>query len=222
MNKLLPILLACTLGACESVRTVYDANGNVVEEREPGGERDLSAHFQKQFGESFSEQKGASGVPQTISNRRSSFQKDIDEARRNDKEYATKAFGDVRRNDALSKAFSGSGKAYEGSGRYLDRKMSAMASTDMTPDFMNETHGISHSSRYSGADRRSTAEGSSLPGGDRRFATQSSRYDKAGGDGYIDSRRDKTPEPEITHYRDFQQKTIDETKDFIHRHRDKD
>ena len=45
--------------------------------------------------------------------------------------------------------------------RSLGRKMSAMASTDMPPDFMNETHGISHSSRYSGADRRSTVEDTS-------------------------------------------------------------
>ena len=222
MRRVLPVLFLLFLCACESVRTVYDANGNVVEEKTPGRESDLYSHFEKQFGESFSEKKGDSGVPQSISSRVSSFQKDIDEARSSgsDKEFATKSFSGSKSYDAISNKFAGAGKSFSGSNREFGRKESAMASTDMRPDFMNESHGISHSSRFNDDSKRSGSEGRASSQGDLRYATTSSRYNNAGPDGYLESRRENAPEPEIIHYRDYQEKTINETKGFIHRNRD--
>ena len=222
MRRVLPALLFLTLGACESVRTVYDANGNVVEDKPAGQESDLASHFQKQFGESFSEKKGDSGVPQSISSRVSSFQKDIDEARGTgtDKQFATKGFSGSKSYDAISSKFADAGKSFSGSDKQFGRKESSMASTDMRPDFMNESHGISHSSRYGGDSKRSGAEGRESSQGDMRYATNTSRYNNAGPDGYMEERRNNSPEPEIIHYRDYQEKTINETKGFIHRNRD--
>ena len=222
MRRVLPALLFLCLCACESVRTVYDANGNVVEDKPAGQESDLASHFEKQFGESFSEKKGDAGVPQSISSRVSSFQKDIDAARGTgtDKQFATKDFSGSKSYDAISGKFADAGKSFSGSGKEFGHKESSMASTDMRPDFMNESHGISHSSRYGGDSRRSAAEGRESSQGDLRYATTSSRYNNAGPDGYMEERRNNTPEPEIIHYRDYQEKTINETKDFIHRNRD--
>ena len=222
MRRALPVLLLLCLCACESVRTVYDANGNVVEDKPAGQESDLASHFQKQFGESFSEKKGDSGVPQSISSRVSSFQKDIDAARSSgaDKEFATKSFSGSKSYDAISGKFADAGKSFSGSNKEFGHKESSMASTDMRPDFMNESHGISHSSRYSDDSKRSASEGRDSADGDMRYATTSSRYNNAGPDGYMEERRNNSPEPEIIYYRDYQDKTIEETKGFIHRNRD--
>lgn len=222
MRRFLPCLLAVCLCACESVRTVYDANGNVVEEKQPGGEKDLYSHFEKEFSESFSEKKSDSGVPQSISGRVSSFQKDIEAARGSgkDKQFVTKSFTGSKRFDAISNKFSDANKTFSGSNKEFGHKESSMASTDMRPDFMNESHGISHSSRYNGDTRRSAAEGTASSFSDLRYATTSSRYNNAGPDGYIEERRQNTPEPDIIHYRDYQERTIKETKDFIRRNRD--
>lgn len=222
MLRALPVVFFLSLCACESVRTVYDANGNVVEEKQAGGETDLYSHFEKEFNESFSEKKSDSGVPQSISGRVSSFQKDIDAARGSgkDKQFVTKSFSGSKSYDAISNKFSDANKTFSGSNKEFGHKESTMASTDMRPDFMNESHGISHSSRYTGDNRRSAAEGTSSSSDGLRYATTSSRYNNAGPDGYIEERRQNTPEPDIIYYRDYQERTISETKDFIHRNRD--
>lgn len=222
MRCVLPVVLFLSLCACESVRTVYDSNGKVVEEKQAGGETDLYSHFEKQFNESFSEKKGDSGVPQSVSGRVSPFQKDIDAARSSgrDKEFLTKSFSGSKSYDAISNKFSDARKSFSGSNKEFGHKESSMASTDMRPDFMNESHGISHSSRYNGDNRRSAAEGAASSSSDLRYATTSSRYNNAGPDGYIEERRQNTPEPDIIHYRDYQERTIKETKDFIRRNRD--
>ncbi|MDO4818298.1 MAG: hypothetical protein Q3986_07725 [Akkermansia sp.] len=222
MLRALPVVLFLSLCACESVRTVYDANGNVVEEKQAGGETDLYSHFEKEFSESFSEKKSDSGVPQSISGRVSSFQKDIDAARGSgkDKQFVTKSFSGSKSYDAISNKFSDANKTFSESNKEFGHKESTMASTDMRPDFMNESHGISHSSRYTGDNRRSAAEGTSSSSDGLRYATTSSRYNNAGPDGYIEERRQNTPEPDIIYYRDYQERTISETKDFIHRNRD--
>ena len=222
MRRALPVVLLLSLCACESVRTVYDANGNVVEEKQAGGETDLYSHFEKEFSESFSEKKSDSGVPQSISGRVSSFQKDIDAARGSgkDKQFVTKSFTGSKSYDAISNKFADANKTFSGSNKEFGHKESAMAGTDMRPDFMNESHGISHSSRYTGDNRRSAAEGTSSSSDGLRYATTSSRYNNAGPDGYIEERRQNTPEPDIIYYRDYQERTISETKDFIHRNKD--
>lgn len=222
MRCVLPVVLFLSLCACESVRTVYDSNGKVVEEKQAGGETDLYSHFEKQFNESFSEKKGDSGVPQSVSGRVSPFQKDIDAARSSgrDKEFLTKSFSGSKSYDAISNKFSDARKSFSGSNKEFGHRESSMVSTNMRPDFMNESHGISHSSRYDGDRLRSVSEGRASAEGDMRYATNSSRYNNAGADGFLEERRNKTPEPEIIHYRDYQEKTISETKDFIHRNKD--
>lgn len=203
--------------SCEPVRTVYDANGKKVDPDSAmqGGEKDLSSHFEKQFSESFSEQKSEDGVPITRSNRVSSFQKDIDAARKEDKQFTTKSFLGGRGSDLRSVDFAGhkqfSDKRYDAGGRVAYH-------TDDRPDFMNETHGISPAHRYrSSTDNRYAGESRDLASRDRVYDTNESRYNGAAPNGYVETRRDRTPEPDITDFKDYYRKSIESTKQMLHR-----
>lgn len=212
----IPVLVLLSV-SCESVRTVYDANGNVVDEDAPGGEKDLMSHFEKQFSDSFSEQKGEDGVPVAKSKRVSRFQADIDGARREDKTFSTKSFLGKEGSDLRSVNYTGT-KSYDGVKRQEKDSRTAY-STDLRPDFMNETHGISSSQRYRhSADDRSEFEGASpLTEREHSYLTGRSHYDGSGQNGYIETRRDKTPPPDITNFRDYYRKTIKETRNMMGR-----
>lgn len=214
---LLPLLMGVLVVSCQSVRTVYDENGQVVKDDEPGGEKDLMSHFESQFNASFSESRTKDGVPQATSSKRSRFQKDIDEARRGDKEYITGAFGGVERKDSLRTiSFSGADKDFAGGKSYTGLKTSPI-SRDLRPDFMNESHGISHSDSFMDHSSRSQAEGAVADGAGRIYSTDASEYQTSQESGYIESRRTRTPEPRIMDYRDYYRKTIEETRTMLGR-----
>lgn len=213
---LLTLLLLSTV-SCESVRTVYDANGKKVDPDSElqGGEKDLSAHFEKQFSDSFSEQKSEDGVPMTRSNRVSSFQRDIDAARKDDKQFSTKSFMGGKGSDWRSVDFSG--KKQFADKRYTNGGRMAYSTSDR-PDFMNESHGIDPTRRYrSSTDNRYAGESRDLASRDRVYDTNESRYNGAAPNGYVETRRDRTPEPDITDFKDYYRKTIESTKEMLHR-----
>lgn len=202
---LLPILLC----ACQSVRTVYDENGNVVEERDGANITDLQSHLEGQWDSSFSEQKGEHGVPTAQSHKVSSFQKDLDASKRMDKEYSTTVFGDSSKSSNLrSKMASGirDSQYAEATSSYSITK-SAPYGTEMRPDFMNETHGISHSTRYADGTARSSLEDSApLSIRDRIYSTESDIYSVDETSNYVEHRRNKTEQPTIIDFRDYAQK----------------
>ena len=156
---LLLALLGCT--ACTPVRTVYDSQGNEVKDDEPGGEKDLMSTFEKRFDNDFSEKKNADGVPVTTSGKVSSFQRELDNARKIDKPFATGSFDTGRQLDLRDDSVGGGSKRFVTGKDDIARTGNNMFSTDLRPDFMNESHGISHSQRYRGA---STADRSDLEG----------------------------------------------------------
>lgn len=216
MKRLFLIALLSALASCESVRTVYDANGKEVNPDEPGGEKDLMAHFEKGFQDSFSEEKGPDGVPITKSNRVSQFQKQIDDANRDNKQFNTASYLSDKTSSLRDMNFGGA-KSFAGADR-SEKDMRTAFSTDMRPDFMNESHGISADRRFrSTADDRSPYESGVLDSRDRSFATRSSRYDGAAPNGYVETRRNKTPEPEITDFQDYYRKSIHSTKQLLNR-----
>lgn len=215
---LLPVFLLC---ACTPVRTVYDQYGEKVNESEGATHSDLNSRFEKEFESAFMEKKGKDGVPQTSSNRVSSFQKRLDESRRIQDEYHTKTYGAVRENDSRSVIYSGatadSRFAEDSNRREKDRKMAY--GSDMRPDFMNPTHGISHSSRY-GVDSsdRSSMDGLAGPGyRDVDYATSESDYSTSDSNWYVEGRRDKTPQPNITNFRDYYRQSIKSTRELLGR-----
>lgn len=209
--------LCIALAACQSVRTVYDENGQEVKDEPTGGEKDLMSHFEAQFDASFSETRTKDGVPQATSAKRSRFQKEIDEARRGDKEYATSAFGGLERQDSLRTiTFGGAEKDFAGGKRYEGLKSSSI-SRDLRPDFMNESHGISHSNAFMDHSTRSASEGAVADTNGRIYSTDASEYHTNQESGYIESRRNRTPEPRIMDYRDYYRKTIEETRTMLGR-----
>lgn len=198
-------LLCCS--ACTPVRTVYDSMGNEVNEEENGGEKDLMSTFEKRFDAAFSEQKTTDGVPQTTSSKVSAFQRDLDNARRMDKSFSTGSFDTGKQLDLKDSGFAGAGKRYSTGKDGIEKTANSLYSKDLRPDFMNESHGISHSTRYTGADSgiRSPLEGISTKersqsyylAGDTPYST--SQQDT----GYVEHRRNKTPQPTITDYQDY-------------------
>lgn len=210
-------LLLLSAVSCESVRTVYDANGNKVDDDAPSGEKDLMSHFEKQFQDSFSEEKSSDGVPISRSKRVSRYQQDIDEARREDKSFATRYYGGGKESGLRDTAFAGNDKRFGGDERGEKDSRTAF-STDMRPDFMNESHGIDPTRRYrSSADDRSAFENTDLDSRERGYITGRSRYDGADPNGYVETRRDKTPQPDITDFREYYRQNIHSTRKLLGR-----
>lgn len=216
--RLLPALLCLLcLTACHSVRTVYDENGNVVKENATGSESDLSEHFEKEFDDSFSEKK-LNGIPTSTSDRVSPYQKKLDDARRETKEYATGSYtGASKRSSLRDTVADAAGKSFSGNKRY-DTGGRVAYDTNLRPDFLNETHGISATQRAEadGAERRNASDRLSSMDG-KTYATRTADVDRESADGYIESRRDKTPEPEVTNFRDYYRRSLHSTKALLGR-----
>lgn len=206
---------ALLLCACEPVRTVYDEHGVEVKEREPGKETDLMSRYEERIDASFQRKKNADGVPQAVSSRVSSFQKDLDAARGTDERFSTRAFSDVRENDALSTRFKGA-KEFSGSKSYAGVRESSYDVTRQ-PDFLNEHRGLAHESYREDQSTRSPAEGSVLRGRDDVFETNASDYNRDMQSGYFESRRQKTSQPVIRDYKDFYNKEVYSTRSILGR-----
>lgn len=202
----LALLLCCT--ACTPVRTVYDEQGNVVtDDDDGGGEKDLMSTFEKRFDAAFSEQKTKDGVPQTISTKVSPFQRELDEARRLDKTFATGSFDTGKHLDLREDGFAGASKRFSSGKDGIDKESNSMYSTDLRPDFMDESHhGISFSDRYSGAshDDRSDLEGRTRDDRSKiHHLTDYEPYHTGQSNSYTEHRRHKTPQPTIINYQDY-------------------
>lgn len=217
MRLFLPVLLLFALCACEPVRTVYDENGRVVDDRPKNGESDLSSHFEDEFNAAFTEEK-VNGVPTATSKRVSAYQKKLDAARREDKEYLTHDYkGKLGETNLRGTLFSEDGKRWDGNKRMAKSDRQAY-STLARPDFMNETHGISHNSR-NGANDASRMEAGEHELGEHasRYSTNASRYHTADPNYYVAERRDKTPQPQITDFREYYRQSIKSTRALLNR-----
>lgn len=217
MRLLLSTFLLLSLCACESVRTVYDENGRVVDDRPKSGESDLTAHFEDEFNAAFAEEK-VNGVPTATSKRVSAYQKKLDAARREDKEYLTHDYkGNLGETNLRGTLYSEDGKRWGGNKR-MDKSERQAYNTLQRPDFMNETHGISHSSR-NGANDASRMETEEHELGERasRFSTNASRYHTTDPNYYVAERRDKTPQPQITDFREYYRQSIKSTRALLNR-----
>jgi len=214
--SLLPLLLA---PACESVRTVYDENGHVVKDSEPGKEKDLQSYFDENFASTFTEKKNKAGVTETTSNKVSRFQKDLDAARHSDKRFNTYAFGDTKGNDARSVQFNGADKASFADKRF-DGSFASNIDMNLRPAFMREGKGISREdSAFAGMGPgdRSPLEGEASDMAGRSYGTRASDFSTADRSGYIESRRDRYGQPKIIDYRQYYKKTIEETRTMLGR-----
>ena len=199
----LSAILACA--SCTPVRTIYDDQGNIVKD-EPGGEKDLVSTFEKRFNDSFSEHKTQDGVPQTTSSKVSSFQRQLDDARRIDKPFATGDFDTGKTLDLRSDGFAGAAKRFDSGKDGIERMANSMYSTDLRPDFMNDSHGISHSNRYQGADKesRSSMEGMALNDRSKsHYLSDSIPYSTNQSNHYVEGRRNKTEQPTIMNYQEY-------------------
>lgn len=220
MRRLLPALAAlCALSACHSVRTVYDANGKVVEEHDGATESDLNARLEGEFNAAFSEEK-KNGVPTATSHRVSRFQKALDEAQRQDKVFSTGAYKDGKTLSLREESFSGQEKRFAGETRRRNKESREAYSRELRPDFMNESHGISSSQRYAadsaarrGASTDETQDFAAI------YATHAAAEQRDTPAAYIEGRRNKTPQPTIIDSRDYYRQSIHSTRSLLGRDR---
>lgn len=214
----LTALLVATLSSCESVRTVYDENGKVVEERNGARERSLNDYFEEEFDSNFTEKKNKDGVPEATSHKVSSYQKDIDAARRGDKEYATGTYNVGGTSDYAGKRFSGSAERFEGNKRYDGFSGDSPYNTDMRPAFMSEGKGVARTA-YTGhsSNDRYTAEGTHYDASGKIYATHDSGISTSDTSGYFESRKDKWGKPTIISSREYYKRTIEETRTMLGR-----
>lgn len=212
-------LLLSALCSCESVRTVYDENGKVVKERDGARERSLNDYFEEEFDSNFTESKTKDGVPQATSHKVSSYQKDIDAARRGDKVYETNAYqGGGGLSGYAGKSFDGSSTKFDGSKRFDGFSGDSQYSTDMRPAFMSEGKGVAHTTYtgHSAADRY-RSEGHSYDASGRIYATHDSGISTTDTSNYFESRKEKWGKPTIISNREYYKRTIEETRTMLGR-----
>ena len=217
-KRLFSLLLSVLLCACESERTVYDEYGNVVDEakQSTGGERDFSEYMEEKFDSSFTEKKNAQGVPQTVSNRVSPYQSDLDASKRLDKSYMTKEFSGTSKSSMQDMKFSGSGQAFDAKKAYPGA-MGAQIDKDLHPDFAGADKGVYGADDLSpDAGKRSAMQGEqSTMGGE--FPTSPSFYSRDTKSGYVESRMSNTPPPPVYSRDEYSRKTIRETRTMLGR-----
>lgn len=212
------LLVLC---ACESVRTVYDEFGNEVKEHEPStGEKDLTAHMEEKWNNSFSEKKNAQGIPQAVSNRVSSFQKDLDGASGTNKEFFTKQYDGASTNDVYSMSFAGADKKY-GVKEAYSGGMGERISKELHPAFAGSGKGIySTADSYARGSSRYGREGMSHVANGSSYSTNESYYNREMESGYFESRRESMPPPRVMSRGEYYQKSIEETRTMLGRDKD--
>lgn len=215
--QMLLMLMFLTLCACKTVRTVYDEAGNVVEpDSGSGGEKDLTAHLEKQFNTSFSTKKTEDGVPLSVSDKVSRYQRDIDEARRMEKDYHTEAYSGAK-DEAYTMSFSEAGKTFSTSEAYTGG-LGKRFERDLHPAFATPTRGVYGSDDMFGqGDLRSAAERLIHPEVGRVYRTEESSFSRDSLSGYVETRREKTPQPRVFSRDQYQRKTIDDTRAMLGR-----
>lgn len=204
--RLLSLTLAALLcgAGCTPVRTVYDDQGNVVSNDKSGGEKDLMSVYEKKFNSNFKVKKNSDGVPQTVSNKMSHFQRDIDNARNSKSQFSTKNFKVSRNSDFRSTRFDDSRKNFDTSGETFSRSNTSRFAARRKPDFMNDSHGISHSDHYLDGDSRSRMEGQRMKTS-RYRNTEGTPFQRTEASNYFESRRNKTEQPKIIDHQDTYQ-----------------
>ncbi len=210
---LLPLFLSA---ACHSVRTVYDEDGNVVEEPSApnGRESSLQDRMDKHFDALFREKKNAEGVPVASSKKRSRYDAMVKKARtlgENDA-YASKGFA-TRESLYSGSVFGGSRREYAGRKAY-DGIREAPYNTNLRPDFMNDSRGIAHT-EYREGGRRSMMDGQAADEAGQSYATHESRYAGLPESGYIETRRDRAPEPKIINHRDYSREEVSRLRQLL-------
>ena len=133
-------------------------------------------------------------------------QRDLEKARGTTDRFSTRNFDTGSGLDWKNKSFAGASKEFNTGKTAYDKRSNSMFSRDMQPDFMNESHGISHSDRYlSTADNRSSAEGR-ISETSSYYISETAPFSTGETDHYFESRRDKAGQPVIIDHREYYKK----------------
>ena len=218
MGKLFTVGLAWLfLSACTSQRTVYDENGNVVQDKpKTGVERDFADYMEEKFNSSFSEKKNEQGVPQAVSNKVSSFQSKLDEAKRIDKEFVTSSFAGTGESALSGKEFSGSGRSFDTKKEYIDS--GRRLNRDLNPAFATSSKGIyGKDDEFFSAREKSALSGARSSMGGEYDTGESPYFSRSSESGYIETRRENTPPPPVYSSEEYMGRTIEETRTLLGR-----
>ena len=210
--KQIVVLSLVLLCACKSVRTVYDESGNVIHEREPGIEKDFSAHLEEQFDKSVTAKKNDQGIMQSYSDKVSRYQRDLDGSKRLDQSFITKEYAGARDSVLGNVSFGGKDKKYNVTEAYPCNMGSAIEK-DLHPDFAKANRGVyATEDSFIGAGTKSVDQGVESIDNGKSYSTHASVYTRDTSSGYVESRRDRTPKPRIITRDDYYRKTIEQTR----------
>lgn len=198
-------------------RTVYDESGRVVQEGpRAGGQRDFADYMEEKFNSSFSEKKNEQGVPQAVSNKVSSFQSKLDEAKRIDKEYVTSSFAGTGESALSGKEFSGSGRSFDTKKEYIDS--GRRLNRDLNPAFATSSKGIyGKDDEFFSAREKSALSGAKSSMGGEYDTGESPYFSRSSENGYIETRRENTPPPPVYSSEEYMGRTIEETRTLLGR-----
>lgn len=221
MYRILPLTLCLfALPACQTVRTVYDLNGNEVKEH--SGERSLEAYMQDTFDSEVTRSKNKDGVPESTSSKVSRYQKDIDAARKSDKTFSTSAFGGTKAFSGSERDFRDANKKFDTGAPFGGTFRNSAYSTDLRPAFMSDTKGV-----FSRDDAANISSANRAEQDGRAYDDFSPAHTYSTGyssdvsrditSGYFESRKDKTKKPRIFSHQDYYRKTIRETRTMLGR-----
>lgn len=219
-HTLAAILCLLCLPACETVRTVYDDSGNEIQEHS-GGERSLEDYLAGSFDKEVSRKKNEDGVPESVSNKVSSYQKHLDNARKDTTTYSTGSYDGLKTLDR-NKSYEGANKAFDRGTPFSGTFANSTYSKDLRPDFMSDSKGIyGREDTYGDASFADRADGDGRAydafGIENIYGTNPSDISRDATSGYYESRKNKTPQPRIIDRQDYYKKSIFETRALLGR-----
>ncbi len=206
------IAVSCVLFtvSCESVRTVYDEDGQLVKERKPGENSSLEDRFTG----GFDTKKNALGVEEANSKKVSSFQAAIDSSRdaSSESSFQGLSYGKKETMDIRDKSFIESMSSFAGNKSVKDSSKSAYTPDDV-PAFMKGGRGITPES-YAGSSKKSSA-GERVYNTGEAYERVMSSTSTGQRSGYFESK----PEAQKTVYsqEEYAQKTIEDTRGMLQR-----
>lgn len=217
---LLLVLSLAGLTSCQTERTVYDEFGRVVpqDKKSPGGERSFESYLEENYDRNVQEKKTESGVPQTFSNKVSSFQSKLDASKRLDKNYLTKEYGVSGEESSVRKEFAGGGKSAYADRRFYGETREKSVDRELHPAFATGSRGVyATEDTYAGrkdataiSGKKSAMEGE-FPTGETAVFSRDARS------GYFETRSDNMPQPPIYTRDEYYSKTIRDTRALLGR-----
>ncbi len=212
-SSLLLFASVLLLSSCESQRTYYDEAGNEIA---PEGVDAKTQSLEERFTSSFTMKKTEQGVPMATSDKVSSFQGKIDEARGSkDNVFETSEYKDIS-------VFSDADRHSRWDGEHVARKKYAGShesdiSRDLRPDFLDKGRGVEIKEYDTTRGHRSDLENAQSSVELREIEQRRSNMSVADRNAYFEQRAQDYKQPKVINRNEYIRMTMEETRAMLGR-----